>query len=103
MGWGVQSQGLLGWPRTRLGLVGSRPDPPALDFWRKKNKGTPFLEETNKLGGRFGYFFFFSVRGGGRGVRGARRGGIGFLFKVPGGGGGFPGGGGAEGPGGCLQ
>ena len=39
------------------------------------------------LGGRFGYFFFFSSRGGGRGARGVLGGGgIGFLLKIPGGG-----------------
>ena len=41
------------------------------------------------LGGRFGYFLFFSAWGGGR-----------FLLKIPGGG--SPGGRGAKGPGGCL-
>ena len=45
------------------------------------------------LGGRF--VFFFSGRGGERGVRGARKGaGVGFLLKIPGGGGVLPGEGG---------
>ena len=60
------------------------------------------------LGGRFG---FFSASGGGQGgVRGARRRGgegVGFLLKIPGGVGGVPqkrgGGGGTDGPRGCLQ
>ena len=41
-----------------------------------------------RLGGRFGYFLFFSDRGRGRGVRGARKGvrGVGFSLKIPGGG-----------------
>ena len=54
------------------------------------------------LGGRFGYFVFFLLRG----VRGAGRGGGGddFLSKIPGRGG-LPGrvGGEGEGPGGCLR
>ena len=46
----------------------------------------------NKLGGRFGYFLFFSVRGRGRGSPSReRRGGVRFLLKIPGGGGGFSG------------
>ena len=50
-----------------------------------------------KLGGRFGYFLFFSARGGGRGSPSSRDGwGIGFLLKIPGGGG-FCRKGGAEG------
>ena len=42
-----------------------------------------------KLGGRFGYFLFFSARGGGRGSprRQEGGGGIHFLLKIPGGGG----------------
>ena len=58
--------------------------------------GTPFL------GGRFGYFFCFSVLGEGRGESEAsgRRG----SLKIPERGGvRHPGEGGAEGPGGCLQ
>ena len=59
----------------------------------------PHTHTFSLLGGRFGYFLFFSVRGGGRGVRGARGGweGIGCLLKIPEGGGGgvSPGGGGA--------
>ena len=54
------------------------------------------------LGGRFGYFFFFSARGGGRGESEAPgREAIGFLLKIPGGGGVSRGG--AEGKGVCLQ
>ena len=42
------------------------------------------------LGGRFGYFLFFLLGGGEGGVQGDREwGGVGFLLKVPGGGGGF--------------
>ena len=56
------------------------------------------------LGGRFGYFYF-SARGRGKGVRGARKGvrGVGFSLQIPGGGGSArrEGEGGAEGPGGC--
>ena len=45
------------------------------------------LAMRKSLGGRFGYFLFFSARGGGRGSRGAGgRWGIGFLLKSPGGG-----------------
>ena len=45
------------------------------------------------LGGRFGYFLFFSARGGQGAVRGAERGGGDrFLLKIPGVGGvGLPG------------
>ena len=39
-----------------------------------------------RLGGRFGYFLFFSARGRGRGSLG-RQGGVFFLLKIPGGGG----------------
>ena len=49
-------------------------------------------------------FNFFSAREGQGGVRvavGGGGGGVRFLFKIPGEGGGFRGG--AEGPGGCLQ
>ena len=58
------------------------------------------------LGGRFGYFLFFSARGGGGkegGVRGARREGGGrfFYWKSPEGG--SPGREGPLGPGGCLR
>ena len=56
------------------------------------------------LGGRFGYFLFFSAWGGGRGSPRRRRGGGRFLLKFPGAGGGFsPGGEGFEGPGRCLR
>ena len=51
-----------------------------------------------EIGGRFGYFLFFSARGG-EGESEAPGGGIGFLLKIPGGGGCFQEG---EGPGGCL-
>ena len=58
-----------------------------------------------QLGGRFGYFLFFSGRGRGKGEsevpgRGGR-----FLIENPRRlrGGGSPGGGGAEGPEGCLR
>ena len=52
------------------------------------------------LGGRFGYFLFFSARGRGRRNE---KGEDDFLLKIPGGGG-VPGGwGGTEGPGGCFQ
>ena len=55
-----------------------------------------------KLGGRFGYFLFFSARGGGRGSPRPPGGGVvDFFLKIPGGGGSR--GGGAEGPGGCLR
>ena len=47
-----------------------------------------------KLGGCFGYFLFFSARGGGKGgVRGATRGGGRFFIENPRRGMGFPGGG----------
>ena len=56
------------------------------------------------LGGRFGYFLFFLLRGGEGGVRGDREGGgVGFLLKIPGGGVSQRGWEGARGPGGCLQ
>ena len=49
------------------------------------------------LGGRFGYFLFFSALGGGRGSPRRREvGGIDFLLKIPQGGG-SPGGGGPRG------
>ena len=48
--------------------------------------------------------YFFCLEKGERGVRGAGRGGgIGFLLKIPAGGGGGCRMGGAEGPGGCLS
>ena len=58
----------------------------------------------NHLGGRFGYFLFFSARGRGRGSP-RHRGGWGddFLLKIPAGGVSRAGGGGGEGPGGCLR
>ena len=40
---------------------------------------------TIKLGGRFGYFLFFSARGRGRGSARRREGGGDFLLKIPGG------------------
>ena len=46
-------------------------------------------------------FYFFFVRGRGRGSPRRQEGGIGFF--IPGGGGGVPRGGRAEGPGGCLR
>ena len=60
---------------------------------------------TENLGGRFGYVYFF-CSGEGKRARDARKGvgGVGFLVKIPGGG--FSqqrGGGGADGPGGCLR
>ena len=57
------------------------------------------------LGGRFGFFVFFSA-GEGKGVRGSRKGvgGVRFLLKIPGEGVSQErGGGGAEGSGGCLR
>ena len=42
-----------------------------------------------RLGGRFGYVLFNSVGRGGRGSPRRQEGGIGFLLKIPGGGGGF--------------
>ena len=66
--------------------------------------GTPIVwHHYLFLGGRFGYFLFFSARGGGRGSP-RRREGVGgrFLLKIPGAGG-VSGGGGPEGPGGCLR
>ena len=47
--------------------------------------------------------FFFLLGEGEGGVRGAEKGEDDFLLKIPGEGGGSPGGGGAEGPGGCLR
>ena len=48
-------------------------------------------------------FYFFPAWGGEGGVQGAGGVRVGFFFlKIPGGGKGFPGGGAAEGPGGCL-
>ena len=62
---------------------------------------------VRNLGGRFGYFLFFSALGGGKGQSEAPAGGgIGFLLKIPGGGGGFQEGEGPrgrEGPGGCVR
>ena len=48
-------------------------------------------------------FNFFSARGGGRGSPRRQEGKGRFLLKIAGRGGGFPGGGGAERLGGCLQ
>ena len=53
------------------------------------------------LGGSFGYFFNFFLLGEGEGgVRGAGRGGVVSLLKIPQGGGGLEEG---EGPAGCLR
>ena len=58
---------------------------------------------TALLAGHLGYFLFFLLREGERGVRGAGRGGGDrFFIEIPGRGGGA-GAGGAEGPGGCLR
>ena len=54
----------------------------------------------HELGGRFGYFLLFLLGGGEGAVRGARKGGVGFLLKIPGEG---REGGGSIGPGGCPQ
>ena len=63
----------------------------------------PKSEPPLWLGGRFGYFLFFSVRGGGRGSsRRQEGGGDRFLLKIPGGEG-CPRGERAEGLGGCLR
>ena len=66
--------------------------------------GFPYLF-CGPLGRPFEYFFFFSARGGEEGVRGrGEAGGVGFSLKIPRGGGvASPGGGGAEGAGGCLR
>ena len=54
------------------------------------------MSHNDILGGRLGYFLFFSARGGGRGSPRRREGGGGpILLKIPGGGGGSPGGVGA--------
>ena len=58
----------------------------------------PFPNFTIILGGRFGYFIFFSARGGGRGsLRRLEGRGDRFVIENP------SRGGGAEGPGGCLR
>ena len=75
------------------------------EFFRRTHRVCP----KTQLGGRLGYFLFFSARGRGKGVRGAgREGGGRFALKIPGGGGGLQKGGGlqeGEGPrlGGCLR
>ena len=52
-------------------------------------EGSDHLTECS-LGGRFGYFLFFSARGGGKGnPRRREGGGVRFLLKIPGGGGGL--------------
>ena len=69
-------------------------------------QGTPQHGKSRKngaefLGGSFGYSFFFLLGGRGRGSLTRQKGpGVGFLLKIPRGGG-LPGEGG-EGPGGCL-
>ena len=60
------------------------------------------MADRAKLGGRFGYFLFFFCLGRGKGVRGARSGGVGFFLKIPGEGVGAPGGGGGFQEG-CLE
>ena len=54
------------------------------------------------LGGRFD-FFFCSGRGNGEAEASGGGGGMGLFIENPRRGGGVPGGGGAEGPGGCLS
>ena len=71
---------------TSLGLCRNRPE----------SSADKILADVSDI------FYFFSAREGGRGVRGAGRGGgVDFQLQIPGGG--SPGGGGAEGPGGCLR
>ena len=58
-----------------------------LEKEKKKTRKKPHKKGIF-LGGRVGYFLFFFLLGKGEGgVRGARRGGIHFLLKIPGGGG----------------
>ena len=68
-----------------MGSLAKGPDPPTLAF----------LKKNSRAGGRFGYFLFFLLGGGERGVRGAGKGGGTFIsWKISGGGGGsFPAGG----------
>ena len=51
------------------------------------HQGNSFTTPEKGGGGRSGYFLFFSARGGERGVRGDREGGVVFLMQIPGGGG----------------
>ena len=78
----------------------------SLPFTSKKSyhAASPDYMSPFYLGGRFGFFCSCSRRGKGESEAPRERGGIGFFkcLKIPGRGG-FSGGGGAEGPGGCLQ
>ena len=69
------------------------------------NKFVPALPTQYETWWTFQIFFifFFFCSGRGRGSPRRQEGAIGLILKIPGGGGGFPRGGGAEGPGGCLR
>ena len=55
------------------------------EFSPPKQYSRNSIPPVSYFGGRFGYFYFFLLGEGEGGVRGARRGGVGFLLKIPGG------------------